>query len=390
MLREILAMSLASIFSNRVRSGLTVLGIIIGVASIIALMLIGRGATDSIQGELAGLGGNRLSITIIGTPQKAGLTEENLRQLGTTPFVTAVSPLTSARGHVFANEDKKENVRIFGRSNHFFAIDGNAVAEGRALHPLDVVNRHHVAILGASLASELYANRSPLGEKVIIRGREFVIVGVMEESSGFTLANFNEAIIVPYNVAERALGGSRVNSVDIYFAAGSDVEAVRDGLAASLTGMFDGRSDVFSIANQQEILDMMATITNTLTLLLAGIAAISLLVGGIGIMNMMLVSVTERTNEIGLRKALGAEPSVIMVQFLIEAVVLCVLGGAIGIVAGMALAYLGSLFIGFDFVVTLSPILLAVGFSVAVGLIFGLVPARKASRLNPIDALRYV
>lgn len=135
---------------------------------------------------------------------------------------------------------------------------------------------------------------------------------------------------------------------------------------------------------------MMASITNTLTLLLAGIAAISLLVGGIGIMNMMLVSVTERTNEIGLRKALGAEPGLIMVQFLIEAVVLCVLGGALGIVVGMALAYLGSLFIGFDFAVTMSPILLAVGFSVAVGLIFGLVPARKASRLNPIDALRYV
>lgn len=390
MLREVLAMSLDSIFSNRVRSGLTVLGIVIGVASIIALMLIGSGATASIQGELAGLGGNRLSITITGTPQKAGLTDENLRQLANTPLVTAVSPLTSARGYLFANETKKENVRIFGRSSQFFANDANEVAFGRALHPLDIVNRQHVAILGATLASELYANRSPLGEKIIIRGREFVVVGVMAASSGFTQSNVNEVIIVPYNVAERALGGSRVNSVEVYFAEGSDVEAVRDTIAAALTGIFDGRSDVFSIANQQEILDMMASITNTLTLLLAGIAAISLLVGGIGIMNMMLVSVTERTNEIGLRKALGAEPGLIMVQFLIEAVVLCVLGGALGIVVGMALAYLGSLFIGFDFAVTMSPILLAVGFSVAVGLIFGLVPARKASRLNPIDALRYV
>lgn len=390
MLREVLAMSLDSIFSNRVRSGLTVLGIVIGVASIIALMLIGSGATASIQGELAGLGGNRLSITITGTPQKAGLSDENLRQLANTPLVTAVSPLTSARGYLFANETKKENVRIFGRSSQFFANDANEVAFGRALHPLDIVNRQHVAILGATLASELYANRSPLGEKIIIRGREFVVVGVMAASSGFTQSNVNEAIIVPYNVAERALGGSRVNSVEVYFAEGSDVEAVRDTIAAALTGIFDGRSDVFSIANQQEILDMMASITNTLTLLLAGIAAISLLVGGIGIMNMMLVSVTERTNEIGLRKALGAEPGLIMVQFLIEAVVLCVLGGALGIVVGMALAYLGSLFIGFDFAVTMSPILLAVGFSVAVGLIFGLVPARKASRLNPIDALRYV
>ena len=390
LLREILAMSLVSIFSNRVRSGLTVLGIVIGVASIIALMLIGSGATASIQGELAGLGGNRLSITITGTPQKAGLTDENLRQLADTPFVTAVSPLTSARGYLFANEIKQENVRIFGRSSHFFANAANEVKLGRALHPLDIVNRQHVAILGATLAKEVYANRSPIGEKIIIRGREFVVVGVMAESSGFTQNNVNEAVIVPYNVAERALGGSRVNSVEVYFATDSEVEAVRGGLEAALTNIFDGRSDVFSIVNQQEILDMMASITTTLTLLLAGIAGISLLVGGIGIMNMMLVSVTERTNEIGLRKALGAEPSLIMVQFLIEAVVLCVLGGTIGIVVGMALAYAGSLFIGFDFAVTISPILLAVGFSVAVGLIFGLVPARKASRLNPIDALRYV
>ncbi len=217
-----------------------------------------------------------------------------------------------------------------------------------------------------------------------------MVVGVMAASEGFTMSNISEGVIVPYNVSERVLAGTRVNTVDVYFAVGSDVGLVGDELRVALTGIFDGRSDVFTITNQQGILDMMATIMNTLTLLLAGIAAISLLVGGIGIMNMMLVSVTERTNEIGLRKALGAEPRVIMVQFLIEAVMLCLLGGAIGVLVGMALAYVGSLFIGFAFAVTLFPIVLAVGFSVAVGLIFGLVPAQKASRLNPIDALRYV
>ncbi|MBS3938980.1 MAG: ABC transporter permease [Peptococcaceae bacterium] len=390
MLKQIMVMALDSIISNKVRSGLTVLGIVIGVASIIALMLLGAGATAQIQGELAGLGGNRLTVSVTGTPVKPALTEENLRLLEGLSQVTAVLPSTSARVRVVAGDVQKANVRVFGRSSDFFTTPGTELAGGRALHPLDIGMRQHVAILGADLAEELYPRRSPIGERLYLRGREFMVVGVMAASEGFTMSNINAGVIVPYNVAERVLAGSRVNTVDVYFAMGSDVGAVGDELLAALTGIFDGRSDVFTITNQQGILDMMATIMNTLTLLLSGIAAISLLVGGIGIMNMMLVSVTERTNEIGLRKALGAEPHLIMMQFLIEAVMLCLLGGAIGLALGMALAYVGSLLMGFAFAVTLFPIVLAVGFSVAVGLIFGLVPAQKASRLNPIDALRHV
>lgn len=390
MLKEIVALSLDSIIQNKLRSFLTILGIVIGVASIIALMLIAAGATGSIQSELAGLGGNKLTVNVTGTPIKPGLSQEDLRSIATLPGVTAVSPSTSARGHVTLGGNTARNVSIAGRSDGFFASEQAELKAGRGIHRLDVEEGSLVAVLGGTLAQELFANRSPVGHEVVINSRTFTVVGVLQETGGFSFAALDNAVIVPYNVAERALGGSRVASVEVFFAEGTPLESLKATLERRLTAIFDGRNDVYNIFNQQDMLDMMATVTNTLTLLLAGIAAISLLVGGIGIMNMMLVSVTERTNEIGLRKALGAEPGHILLQFLTEAVIICLLGGALGIVLGGALAYVGARLIGFPFVLSLGPIALACGFSVAVGLVFGIAPARKASQLNPIDALRHV
>ena len=390
MLGEILRMSVTNILHNKTRSLLTILGIVIGVASIIALMLLGSGATGSISEQLSGLGGNKLTVSISGTPIKRGLSEQDLRSLGRLENVIAVSPATSARSYVAYELTRQTNVSIAGRSYSFFEIEEDVLSSGRGLNRMDIENRNHVAVLGGSLAQDLFHNKSPVGEEVVIGGRRFIVVGVLAETGGFSFNSLDNSIVVPYNTAERALGGTRVNSIDVYFTEGTDVTVMRANLEAALTGVFDGRSDVFGIFNQQDILDLMETVTRTMTLLLAGIAAISLLVGGIGIMNMMLVSVTERTNEIGLRKSLGAEPMHIMVQFLIEAVIICLLGGFIGILLGSLLAYIGSVLIGFQFVLSASPIVLAVGFSVAVGLIFGIAPAKKASDLNPIDALRHV
>lgn len=390
MLREIVAMALGSIIQNKLRSFLTILGIVIGVASIIALMLIADGATGSIQSELAGLGGNRLTVNVTGTPIKNGLSEQDLRSLNELPGVTAVSPSTSARGHITYGDTTVKNVSVAGRSNGFFENDPDQLRAGRGIHRLDVEGGTHVAVLGGTLAKELFSNFPPVGQEVILNSRRFTVIGVLEESGGFSFSALDNAVVVPYNVAERALGGSRVASAEVFFAEGTPLESLKTALERRLTSIFDGRDDVYSIFNQQDMLDMMETVTNTLTLLLAGIAAISLLVGGIGIMNMMLVSVTERTNEIGLRKALGAEPGHILLQFLIEAVIICLLGGALGILLGGALAYVGARLIGFPFVLSLEPVVLACGFSVAVGLVFGIAPARKASKLNPIDALRHV
>lgn len=390
MLNEILKMSIDNILQNKMRSFLTILGIVIGVGSIIALMLIGDGATGSIQSQLSGLGGNKLTVSIAGTPIKSGLSELNLQDLSTLDNVTAVSPSTSARSSVAYGDTAKNNITIAGRSYSFFEADSTLLKLGRGLNRLDIENRSHVALLGNNVAQDLFGNKSPIGANIIIGGREFVVVGLLAGSGGFSFTSLDDSIVVPYNTAERVLGGTRVNSVDVFFAEGSSVTEIKADLENRLTTIFDGRADVFSIFNQQDMLDMMESVTATMTMLLAGIAAISLLVGGIGIMNMMLVSVTERTNEIGLRKSLGAEPQHIMLQFLIEAVIICLLGGLVGIIFGGLLAYAGSLLIGFEFSITAFPIILSVGFSVAVGLIFGIAPARKASNLNPIDALRHV
>ncbi|KAF0197180.1 MAG: lipoprotein release ABC transporter permease [Bacillota bacterium] len=390
MLKEILKMSVDNIVHNKTRSFLTILGIVIGVGSIIALMLMGDGATSSIQSQLSGLGGNKLTVSITGTPIKSGLSEQDLQGMATLNNVTAVSPSTSARSSVVYGDTAKKNVSIAGRSYSFFEADSSLLKAGRGLSRLDIENRSHVALLGSNLTMELFGNKSPVGANITLGGREFLVVGALASSGGFSFSSLDDSVVVPYNTAERALGGTRVNSIDVFFTEGSPVTEVKAALKVRLTTVFDGRNDVFSIFNQQDMLDMMETVTATMTMLLAGIAAISLLVGGIGIMNMMLVSVTERTNEIGLRKSLGAEPLHIMLQFLIEAVIICLLGGFLGIILGGLLAYAGSLLIGFEFAITAFPIILAFGFSVAVGLIFGIAPARKASNLNPIDALRYV
>ena len=390
MLGEIIAMSVANIVHNKTRSLLTILGIVIGVASIIALMLIGEGAAGNISSQLSGLGGNKLTVQITGTPIKRTLFEPDLRLIAEQPDVLTVSPATSSRAAVVYGTTRRNNTLVAGRSHSLFDSGQQTVASGRGLTPLDIESRSRVAVLGSSIATTLFGNRSPEGDEIIIAGQRFVVVGVLQETGGFGIGSLNNSVVVPYNVSERVVPNTRVSSLEVFFADNANVDQVQADTEAALLRIFDGRDTAFAITNQQEILDIVQSITTTLTAMLAGIAAISLLVGGIGIMNMMLVSVTERTNEIGLRKALGAEPLQIMAQFLIESVIICLIGGLVGIMLGGVLAYLGSVFIGFPFVVTAGPILLAVGFSVTVGLVFGLAPARKASRLNPIDALRFV
>ena len=390
MLGEIIGMSVANIVHSKTRSLLTILGIVIGVASIIALMFIGEGAAGNISSQLSGLGGNKLTVQISGTPIKRTLFEPDLQAIAEQPDVVAVSPSTSSRAAVVFRSSRRNNVLVAGRSYSLFDSGQQTVAIGRGLLPLDIERRSRVAVLGSSLSTVLFGNRSPEGDEIIIAGQRFVVVGVLQPTGGFGIGSLNNSVVVPYNVAERVVPNTRVSSLDVFFAETAEVDQVQADTEAALLRIFDGRDTAFSISNQQDILDVVQSITTTLTAMLAGIAAISLLVGGIGIMNMMLVSVTERTNEIGLRKALGAEPMQIMAQFLIESVILCLIGGCAGILLGGFLAYLGAAFIGFPFVVTAGPILMSVGFSVTVGLVFGLAPARKASRLNPIDALKFV
>ena len=274
-----------------------------------------------------------------------------------------------------------------GVNNYYFSLfAGGNLKAGRAINDDDVAFSTHVCVLGETVWKNLYGNYDPIGETIRIQNMDFVIVGILNNLVGLETRG-NYSVIVPYTVAMTDLQMGLITTFDAIV---SDTESMNitvsqmSDICADIVGSTQG----YSVTNQQEVMDIVVTITDLILGMLAGIAAIALLVGGIGIMNMMLVSVSERTTEIGLRKALGAKPSVIMTQFLVEAVIISILGGILGVALGVSIAYVASLLIGYKFTFQMTTVLLAVGFSAAVGLIFGILPARKASKLNPIDALR--
>lgn len=396
MLKDIIAMSFKNLGMNKMRTFLTTLGIIIGIASIIALITIGQGVTNSILDQLSGLGGNRVTVSLTATNVTPGFTEEDMERFealdavaGVSPSLKATKTLTFIPGETHTVYDYEYTTarRVIGIDNYYFDLSASEMLmSGREIYDYDVDNASHVCILGYDLWAEYYSNYNPIGETIKIQNMDFKIIGILNKLVGLETTG-NNSVLVPYTVAMRDLQMGLVETFDIVVSDASLINATisqMNDLCADIVGSTTG----FVVANQQEVMDIVLTVTDLVMGMLAGIAAISLLVGGIGIMNMMLVSVSERTAEIGLRKALGAKPSVILFQFLVEAVFISILGGALGVALGAVISYLASLLIGYEFTFRLTTVLLAVGFSAAVGLIFGILPARKASKLSPIDALR--
>ncbi len=396
MFKDIIKMSFKNLAMNKMRTFLTTLGIVIGITSIIALITIGQGVTSSVIDQLSGLGGNRVTVEITNTNVRKGFTDAEMESFLEITGVDGVSPTvrknmvyTLVPGETNSNYNVVYNstTRVMGVNNYYFQLVANDVIKaGRAITDDDIDNATHVVVLGHTLWKRLYGNYNPIGETIKIYNMDFVIVGIMSELVGLDTAG-NHSLIVPYTTAMRDLQIGLVKTFDAVVSASEDMDIVVsqiDDRCAEIMGSTSG----YSVVNQQEVMDIVVTITDLVLGMLAGIAAIALLVGGIGIMNMMLVSVSERTVEIGLRKALGAKPSVIMVQFLVEAVIISMFGGVLGVAFGAAIAYVASILIGYAFAFQATTVLLAVGFSVTVGLIFGILPARKAAKLNPIDALR--
>ena len=392
MFRESLKMSWQNIVHNKMRSFLTILGIVIGVAAIIALITTVQSVITEVNSQFDDLGANTLMVQAPGTALKMGLTDKDFEELQAVEGIAGASPTVSAQLDLVHGGVIKEHVAIQGKNELYFARNPEAVKAGRGLNILDIENKNRVCLISEDLEKDLFDSESAVGHTLRLGGVAYTIVGVTASSADMTsmLMGTGDGIIVPYKNAMSLAGVSHIMAVEMYMEDGADADAVIDGVEAVLGRAFNYKEDSFAVTNMESLLDMMHDMQSMMQTMLAGIASIALLVGGIGIMNMMLVSVTERTTEIGLRKALGAQPRRIQMQFLTEAVFLSLFGGIIGIIVGLLISLLAALAIDVGFTVSLSAIALGVGFSVLVGVVFGLAPARKASRLNPIDALRSV
>ncbi|MEW6547708.1 MAG: ABC transporter permease [Bacillota bacterium] len=387
-LQDSLRSALVSLWAHRLRSFLTMLGVIIGVAAVIALVSIGEGARREVVGQIQGMGTDLVMVMA----RDVRLQADDARLIAQrVPGVAAASPVVSAslpvkRGNLSTDPD---NPTIEGVWPEYAFIRNLSVTEGRFLRPEDEQGRRRVAVLGPTVVATLFESGSQaVGQTVSIAGQTFTVVGVLA-SRGQSLGTDNDNVVmVPLSAAQRLTGTTRIRSIWVKADSPDAGPTVRDLITSLLEDRYR-REGVVMATSMEEAISVLGQAMNTLTLLLASIAGVSLVVGGIGIMNIMLVSVTERTREIGLRKALGAKRAHIVQQFLLEAVILSLIGGAVGIACGAAGAWGVSRLAGWPMALSLETVLLACLFAAAVGAFFGLFPALRAANQDPIRALRY-
>lgn len=391
MLWECLRMAVSNILANRLRSFLTVLGILIGVMAVIALITTVSGVSTSLTSSFASMGAGQMTLSITGSDLKSGLDRDDLEQLAAVDGVLGYTPSVSLRARVVKNGAYETNMTVSGKNAFYFSHTDGALERGRAVNVLDEESMNFVCLVGETVIESFFYGVDPVGETLYIDGMEFSIIGVFgdAESSSMTgMMSGSSDLMIPYTTALKMNNESLVTSLTVYLEDGAVSDEVSDRLSVLLDQMFSYEEDCYTITTLSGLEDTMSDMLSMMSTLLAGIASIALVVGGIGIMNMMLTSVTERTAEIGMNKALGARPAQIQFQFLVESFLLSLMGGAIGAVLGVALSMALCNAIGSAFVISWGAIALGVGFSALVGIVFGWAPARKASRLNPIDALR--
>ncbi|HWQ79290.1 MAG TPA: ABC transporter permease [Anaerovoracaceae bacterium] len=395
MFKENLIMAWDNIRNSKMRSFLTSLGIVIGVSAVIALITIVQSATGEMMSQFESLGTDKITVTATGNPLKSGLTARDLKSLEEIDNVSGVAPSVTINGSAGRRGILLDEVTIMGKSEKYFEADNTEFTQGRKLKASDMDGHTYTCVIDQDIAKSMFPGEDPMGQKIMINGQGYEIVGVRDtESTSDVMAGINSSdtadgtVIIPYKNALALSGASTYSSIDIYMEDTSLSDQTTEAIEAALDVAFNYKENSYRLMNLGSIVDMMNSIKTMLTALLAGIASIALVVGGIGIMNMMLVSVTERTKEIGLRKALGAEPAQIQILFIIEALALSLIGGLVGILLGLGISALAALLIGTAFTISWGAIELGTGFSVAVGLIFGWMPAQKASSLKPIDALR--
>lgn len=399
---ELIRSALAALKGNLLRTALTMLGIVIGIASVILIISLGQGASSSITSQVSSLGTNLIFVIpgkqIPGRPPVSSNSLKYKDALALAdktrlPNVGGVAAQVTTNAEVVANGQNK-NTAIIGVGSAYADINSLEMAQGEFITPEDEHNYSRVAVLGPTVVEDLFgANAEPIGQTITIKSRSFRIIGVTVEKGSTSFSNPDETVYIPVTTGMKVLlGQDYVHAISLV---AQSSEKVDQTVAEIKTFLLDEHkiSDPaladFTIRSSKEALSTLGAITGILTGMLAGIAAISLVVGGIGIMNIMLVTVTERTREIGLLKAIGAKQKDILTQFLIESVVLTISGGIVGIVVGVSLSFIITRFAPIPFILEPTSILLAVGVSTIVGLIFGIYPARRAAKLSPIDALRH-
>lgn len=379
-------MSLKAIAGNKLRSFLTMLGIIIGVTSIIVLVSIGQGTTSDITSSLQETGSNKITVRITNQGSIKELSYDDLKDFEDIEGVSYVSPSLSS-SITAAYESNSYDATLTGADENYIKLNNYTLSSGRGIAPLDMDNRNKVAILGSDVASELFSYADPIDKTISIDGINYKVVGVLESKDTSSTGSSDDIILTPFTTAQRVLKNADISSFTVIANSSDDVETVMENVELKLLSYF-GTEDAYNVNNSQDLLDSITEITNTLSFALGGIAFISLLVGGIGIMNIMLVSATERTKEIGIRKAVGAKKKDILLQFLFESAVISSLGGFIGIL----LAYIICAILNKFSISTVSSfyiVLTSFIFSLAIGIVFGIMPANKAAKLRPVDALRY-
>lgn len=399
--KDILEETYTALLANKVRTGLTMLGIIIGIASVISMTAIGTGAKNSIQTSIEGLGSNLLTIVpgvvqpgkgfvSSGRGSSQTLKNEDMDVIKLIDGVTIISAENYRRFQVVAKTGNNTNTTINGVQPSYEPIHNLSISDGSFISDANDRSLARVAVLGATVAKDLFGDIDPIGETVRINQVNFIVTGILGSKGGSSYAGPDDTIFVPLSTMQKILSGADyLTTIAVKVEDKNRMAEVKDNISIALMDKHRVDEADFSVISQADILGTLTTVIDTFTLFLAAVAGISLLVGGIGIMNMMLTTVTERTREIGLRKAIGAKKSDINRQFLIEAIMLTFIGGLIGVFLGWSLSTAVTTLGIVQTQVSISSVLLAFGVSTTIGIVFGYYPAQRASSLSPIDALRY-